>query len=145
VGTPQKAYHAFLGAIYKEGTAKDASTARSRTFGLGLSLKPDISGGTSSSWVIMIGPEIFNFSGGFPIQTLFTRVPIYERYAKFAEGHIVASLVAIHGRGWYGQLLERYLSLSKFVLSYLPQNNSVAKKEKVWKLSLVRMLPKTIS
>jgi hypothetical protein len=61
---------------------------------------------------------------------------------KLAEGHLVAGLVAIHGRGWHGQLLERYLSLSKFVLSYLPQNNSVSKKDKVLRVKFGKMLPK---
>jgi hypothetical protein len=79
-----------------------------------------------------------------PVSALFAGFRYTNDMEKLAKGLIVAGLVAIHGRGWYGQLLERYLSLSKFVLSYLPQNNSVAKKEKVWELSSVRMLPKII-
>jgi hypothetical protein len=77
VATRQKAYHAFLRAIYKEETAKDASTARPRTIGLGLSLNWTFRGGISSSWVIMSAPENLRFSGGFPIQDLFAKVPIY--------------------------------------------------------------------
>ena len=40
--TPQEACHAFLGAIYKEGTAKGVSTTRPRTCGLGPSRKPHV-------------------------------------------------------------------------------------------------------
>jgi hypothetical protein len=61
---------------------------------------------------------------------------------KLAEGHIVAGLAAIHGRSWYGQLFERSRSPSKFVLPYLPQNNSVAKKEKGLGVKFGKMLTK---
>jgi hypothetical protein len=42
--------------------ASGVGTVRSRTSDLGLSRKPDASGGTPSSRVIMISPEIFQFS-----------------------------------------------------------------------------------
>jgi hypothetical protein len=58
----------------------------------------------------MTAPENFDSSGGFPIQALFARVAIYEQDKKKEAGRIVAGLAANHGRGWYGQLLERYLS-----------------------------------
>ena len=56
-----------------DATASGVSSARSRTRGPCLSRKPDASGGIS------------DFSGEFPIQALFAKVPIYERYGKISE------------------------------------------------------------
>jgi hypothetical protein len=49
------------------------STARPFTSGLGLRRKPDTSGGTPSSRVIMIAPEIFQFFEKIPIQIPFAK------------------------------------------------------------------------
>jgi hypothetical protein len=92
VGTPQKAYHAFLGAIYKEGTAKDASTARSRTFGLGLSLKPDISGRDFFILGHHDRPGKFSiFREDFRFKPYLQGFRYTNDREKLAEGRIVAS------------------------------------------------------
>ena len=51
----------FLDTLYS-----GVSTVRSRTSGLGLRRKPDTSGGTPSSRVIMISPKNFRFFGRIP-------------------------------------------------------------------------------
>jgi hypothetical protein len=43
----------------------------------------------------MTAPENFNFSGEFPIQALFAKVPIYKPYGK------------ISGRAYSGKLREQ--------------------------------------
>jgi hypothetical protein len=57
-----------------------------------LSRKPDTSGGTPSSRVIMIAPEIFFFPERFPIQTPFAKAFRYTNHMeKLTKGRIVAS------------------------------------------------------
>ena len=62
------------------------SSARLRARGLGLSRKPDASGGTYSSRVNMIAPEISDFSGRIPNSSPICKVSIYDRYSNILEG-----------------------------------------------------------
>ncbi len=79
-------------------TASGVSTVRSRASGLGLSRKPDTSGGTSSSRVIMIAPENFRFFGRITNPNSICKgLRDTNHMERLAKGRIVASdLLSMH-------------------------------------------------
>ena len=49
----------------------------------------------SPAWSFMPRTDIFDFSGGFPTQTPFAKVPIYDRYSNILEGADNGKLVCV--------------------------------------------------